>query len=119
MLAACANPPGGKKIWKIEILKFEKAEHKLRSPQNNFPNFFFILIEILKLLLPLLEVEGMGFGLPGAVSAAQPMCFDISNHYLLCLCINVLIRLYYECIDTTLYLWSTNLTNTNPQNTGI
>jgi len=29
----------------------------------------------------------------------------------------VLIGLYSECIDTALYLWKSNLTNTNPQNT--
>lgn len=29
----------------------------------------------------------------------------------------VLIGLYSECIDTAVYLWKINLTNTNPQNT--
>lgn len=53
------------------ILTFQKADHKLRSPQDNFPNyFFFFLIEVLKLLLLLLEVQVIVFGLPGADNAA-------------------------------------------------
>lgn len=55
-----------------------------------FQTFFLIVIEIFKLLLPLLEVEVMVYGLPGAGSAAQAVFGHFQPLLAMCMhkCVN-------------------------------